>query len=175
MTRYTVYKTRQLWQAVVTRSTEKFCCHVAYKPLPVTHARDYATVEFCVRQMTCSLLLLEIIWHFLDRLVTKSTYLALAGENCWQPYILNTNLTISRHTLGNPYLFMSSVSGWWTIDRIRLWHERSFVRELFADDVKVYIRVLNNCYMQQLQRVLDTLANWRTCGSWVSLSVSARS
>ena len=56
-----VYKTRQLWQAVVSRSTDKYCCHVAYKPLPVTHARDYATVEFCVRQMICSLLLLEII------------------------------------------------------------------------------------------------------------------
>jgi len=32
--------------------------------------------------------------------------------------------------------------------------------KLFADDVKVYIRVLNNCDVQQLQRALDTLANW---------------
>jgi len=32
--------------------------------------------------------------------------------------------------------------------------------KLFADDVKVYIRVLNNCDVQQLQRALDTLTNW---------------
>jgi len=32
--------------------------------------------------------------------------------------------------------------------------------KLFADDVKVYIRVLNNCDVQQLQRALDALANW---------------
>ena len=30
--------------------------------------------------------------------------------------------------------------------------------KLFADDVKIFIRVLNNCDVQQLQRALDALA-----------------
>jgi len=46
--------------------------------------------------------------------------------------------------------------------------------KLFADDVKVYIRVLNNCDVQQLQRALDALANWEDVWQ-LSISVSAQS
>jgi len=43
--------------------------------------------------------------------------------------------------------------------------------KLFADDVKVYICVLNNCDVQQLQRALDALANWEDVWQ-LSISVS---
>ena len=47
---------------------------------------------------------------------------------------------------------------------------------LLHDDVKVYIRVLNNCDVQQLQRALDTLANWEDVWQLsIYLSVIARS
>ena len=46
--------------------------------------------------------------------------------------------------------------------------------KLFADNVKVYIRVLNNCDVQQLQRALDTLTNWEDVWQ-LTISVSARS
>ena len=46
--------------------------------------------------------------------------------------------------------------------------------KLFADDVKVYIHVLNNCDVQQLQRALDTLTNWEDVWQ-LTISVSARS
>jgi len=43
--------------------------------------------------------------------------------------------------------------------------------KLFADDIRVYIRVLNNCDVQQLQRALDALANWEDLWQ-LSISVS---
>jgi len=43
--------------------------------------------------------------------------------------------------------------------------------KLFADDVKVHIRVLSNCDVQQLQRALDALANWEDMWQ-LSISVS---
>ena len=44
--------------------------------------------------------------------------------------------------------------------------------KLFADDVKLYVQILNDIHVVQLQQAIDALVNWAT--EW-QLSISVNS